>query len=117
MKNSETKELTGLAKEVKEILEEYPTTRDDTWALVLYYRYLKYGLLDNDGTISDFIEQLKNINVASLTRSRRKIQELYPHLRGEKRKEREKRKQIYIEFAEQNRKDLEDFWEDGEGND
>lgn len=112
MENEQVKELSGIALEVKEILEKYPNTRDNNWDLILIYRWVKCGEFDDyQKTILDFVEQLRTINVESLTRAKRKVQELYPELRGEKRKERERRQEIFIEFNRQRKQDLEDFWE------
>lgn len=97
------KELKGLALEVKQLLEDYPTTRDDTWDLI--YKYYK--------TFKDpYFDELTSINIESLTRARRKVQELFPHLRGEKRLERERRRALFVEFSKTKQKDLEEFWED-----
>lgn len=112
MNNEQVKELSGIALEVKEILENYPNTRDNNWDLILIYRWVKCGMFDDyTQNIWDFVEQLRTINVESLTRAKRKVQELYPELRGEKRKERERRQEIFVEFNRQRKQDLEDFWE------
>ena len=102
------KELKGLALEVKEILEEYPSTRDDNWDLIFAYRFKKFGI----PILKLVEEQLRKINIESLTRAKRKVQELFPHLRGEKRLEREKRRALFVEFSKTKQKDLEEFWED-----
>lgn len=102
------KELKGLALKVKEILEECPSARDDNWDLIFAYHFKEYGF-----PVFELLEnQLREINIESLTRAKRKVQELFPHLRGEKRLERERRRALFVDFSKTTQKDLEEFWED-----
>ena len=102
------KELKGLALEVKEILEEYPSARDDNWDLIFAYHFKKFQI----PVLTLLSNLLRKINIESLTRAKRKVQELFPHLRGEKRLEREKRRALFVDFSKTTQKDLEEFWED-----
>lgn len=116
MEKNVVKELKGLCKEVKDILEWNIRARDDNWSLIFTYGLLYKGLeesfINND--IDAYRDALMDINVESLTRAKRKVQELYPELRGEKRKAREERQADFEEFSKTTQEEMEAFWEDGE---
>lgn len=107
MNNEQVKELSGIALEVKGILEQYPQTRDNNWDTFIYYVMYKEDFYSYNIPLS----VLMKYPFESITRAKRKVQELYPELRGEKRKERERRQEIFIEFNTKNKKELEEFWE------
>lgn len=102
------KKLLKITELVKGILEENEETRDDDNLLWLeairetaYKRDCVYVL---DWSIAGLMNNIRNLHLPtfeSVSRARRKLQEKYPELRGEEkaRKEREKREEIYKEYA------------------
>jgi hypothetical protein len=73
-----------------------PNTKDDDNLLIVNYWKMEMrdnGLNpDNLHTFFDYIMNNQVCNPQSITRIRRKLQMLYPHLRGEKFVERQKKK-------------------------
>lgn len=91
-----------LYDKVKEILESNPETRDSDNKLIWeVWRYLDL----TNGDMIDKWDFMKAPASESITRARRKIQELHPHLRATKvvqeaRKEKQEEKGTFI-FREQ----------------
>lgn len=103
------KKLLNTTKLVKEILTDKPETRNDDNLLWLesvraVVKNFKYG---NKMTELTFAYVLKNIHslglpsFESVSRSRRKLQEKYPELRGSEyvRRKRSEREKVYREYA------------------
>lgn len=80
---------------VIEILKSHPETRDNDTLLILAYMCFHHGLLDELGAPA--YQRMKQVLMAqqtpsleSVTRARRKAQELYEDLRGERYERRHK---------------------------
>lgn len=72
---------------VQSLLEKHPRLRDDDNKLVANFWFNEVG------ETKDFLKNYAAGNITpadSITRARRKLQELHPHLRGEKYNERHK---------------------------
>lgn len=81
---------------VEKLLIEYSETRDDDLRLVATYYYKFHQNLINDKTALDFVKAIAQGRVISsdlITRTRRKLQEHNPELRGKKWKERHQKQQ------------------------
>ena len=81
---------------VEKLLIEYSETRDDDLRLVATYYFKFHQNLINDKTALDFVKAIAQGRVISsdlITRTRRKLQEHKPELRGKKWKERHQRQQ------------------------
>lgn len=75
---------------VTELLKKYPRAKDDDTHLVALYYFTYYPKL-TQGSAMDFLKSLSDSKLVSsdvITRTRRKLQEHNPHLRGTKWKER-----------------------------
>lgn len=85
---------------VKSILEEHPSARENDYALIRFAakRFGFDGLTFDDAVSSWAFNKLPSFE--SLTRARRKVQELYPELRSEERiaEMRAEREREYREF-------------------
>lgn len=112
------KELKGIAKVVKDILEENEKARDND--VELYIAYVKKF---EPYFIQSLRFALTKYNYISITRARRKVQSLFPHLWGKRRQERlEKMQEMFKEFNKEttpkdfeetaSQEELEDFFED-----
>ena len=85
---------------VKSLLEERPATRDsDNILICLVYSKLGYSFKKPFCEIMEAVEHSKLPTMESITRCRRKLQEKYPHLRGDKYNARMDEEQKYIEYA------------------
>lgn len=84
---------------VKEVLETRPETRDDDMKLYSLIVHRTIGLPPNVTFYeATFNHRKYNLpSYESVTRARRKIQELEPHLRGTRRKARMKMEEEYRE--------------------
>ena len=81
---------------VEKLLIEYSETRDDDLRLVATYYFKFHQNLINDKTALDFVKAIAQGRVISsdlITRTRRKLQEHNPELRGKKWKERHQKQQ------------------------
>lgn len=79
---------------VTTLLKTMPDTRDDDLRLVASYYYKFHQNLIKDKTALDFLKAMAQGRIVSsdlITRTRRKLQEHNPELRGTKWKERQKR--------------------------
>lgn len=79
---------------VEALLKKYSSTRDDDMKLVATYYLEYYSKLAKEGTAMDFLKAMANSRLVSsdlITRTRRKLQEHNPELRGTKWKERHQR--------------------------
>lgn len=85
---------------VRAILLENPRTRDDD--MYLYSVFLaKFNLVRPEETFYEVMLSAKSRGLPSyesITRARRKVQEMEEYLRGEKRKARKEQEQKYREF-------------------
>ena len=85
---------------VRKILLENPATRDDD--MLLYGAFCaKFNLVSPDANFYEVMSTAKRNGLPSyesVTRARRKVQELEPYLGGEKRKERKKEAENYRKF-------------------
>ena len=84
---------------VKTILKFYPETRDDdNYLFAEYIRLTKPELLEKSfGYV--LIHHSKDLNIKSIERARRKIQEVNPEFRGENYDKRHKQEQEYIKYS------------------
>jgi len=93
-------------EKVKYILENNKKTRDnDNYLVALFWYYENPKIMDNTITIHEFLRSFKNNMLVSpdiITRSRRKLQELNPLLRGENYNKRHKS----AEYIKNNIKEL-----------
>ena len=83
-----------VTKNVTTLLSHYPDTRDSDERLVAIYYYMYYPKLVKEGRALDFVKAMAQGKIVSsdlITRTRRKLQEHNPELRGEKWKERQER--------------------------
>ena len=89
---------------VKAILTKYPKTRDDD--MLMYSVYLfQYGGVGADEKFFDVMPKARERGLPSyesVTRSRRKVQEQEPELRGKRYKERQKEEEAYHEYYRDN---------------
>ena len=87
------KKLFSVIDEVEKFLTKYPVLRDDDERLMANIWNAHIGNLEDiDG--KEVLHMLANHELPSyesISRCRRKIQEIYPHLRGEKWEQRHKR--------------------------
>ena len=87
-------------KVVREILLENPKTRDDD--MLLFGAFCaKFCLVDADETFYEVMTTAKERGIPSydsITRTRRKVQEVEPYLGGKKRKNRKDEEVKYREF-------------------
>lgn len=85
---------------VKKILLENPATRDDD--MLLYGAFCAtFNLVAPDATFYEIMSTAKKRGLPSyesITRARRRVQELEPYLGGEKRKERQEEAEIYRRY-------------------
>ena len=90
------KKLFSTVDDVKQFLTKYPLLRDDDERLMANIWNAHIGNLEDiDG--KEILHMLANHRLPSyesISRCRRKIQEIYPHLRGEKWEQRHKRAEI-----------------------
>lgn len=86
-------------KIVKPILEEYPAARSDD--RLLYYWVLKKQGFDLSVTVSRFLLGVDYPNWETITRVRRKLQEIHPELRepSNVQKMRNQAEEEFIEYA------------------
>ena len=87
------KKLFSTVDDVKQLLTKYPPLRDDDERLMANIWNTHIGNLEDiDGKeILHMLANHKLPSYESISRCRRKIQEIYPHLRGEKWDQRHKR--------------------------
>ena len=94
------KRLYDVSKETEALLEAHPDTRDSDD--VLYFRFIRS--IKPDLTIHDVFMNRENFGLPpyeSVRRTRQKIQEKRPELRGSKRVQqlRKEREEEYLEFV------------------
>jgi hypothetical protein len=85
-----------VTENVQRLLIEYSETKDDDLRLVATYYFKFHQNLINDKTALDFVKAIAQGRVISsdlITRTRRKLQEHNPELRGKKWKERHQKQQ------------------------
>jgi len=87
------KKMKGIKKEVHDLLMQFPPFRDDDRRLVAGFYYRRFGGREVLGSMSamDFLKVFASKSQPSpddITRVRRKLQEQFPELRGEKYNER-----------------------------
>jgi len=90
------KKLFSVKNEVRQFLVKYPVLRDSDERLMANI-WVKHLGDFNKISVTDVLHMLAKGELPSyesISRSRRKIQEIYPHLRGEKWEERHKRAKI-----------------------
>lgn len=84
---------------IKEILVFSERARDDdNYLLAEYYRKTNPEILEKSFAYV-LTHYSKDLNIKSVERARRKIQELEPELRGKNYEKRHKKEQEYIELA------------------
>ena len=100
------KELKGIAKDVKDILERYEETRDSDWDLFIVYasEHTNLKVVVSScffpANVERVFDELSKVSYESIARARRKVQELYPHLLGNRRKAtREQKQDEFFDFA------------------
>lgn len=86
--------------QVKEILTQYPVTRDDDMKLYGVFLW-KSGLISKDETFYQVCGSAKSRKLPTyegVTRSRRKVQEKEPELRGKRYAERKHEEDEYRDY-------------------
>ncbi len=90
--------------EVKRILIQWPATRDDD--MLLYAVFLAESKLVSSGEtfykVMSTAKARKIPSYESITRTRRKVQELEPELQGTKKKARKEQQERYHDFYRHN---------------
>jgi len=89
------KEIKDISNTVKQLLEKYHHLRDDDYRLIATIWKYEAGGNDvlNDMSANDFLQIIadgKLTNSESIRRSRQKVQENYPELRGKSYRKRKK---------------------------
>ena len=88
------KQIKAVAPVVKQILSDYPATRDNDHLLCLkFWAKQNPKLRESDSSFWDFAEDFKNgkyKSIKSITRSRRILQAQHPELRGKNYKGKQK---------------------------
>lgn len=90
------------APTVRMLLEKYPRTKDSDKVLVSQYWSLEMKVMGVDPysiSARTFLEMLSKGDFTggeSITRSRRKLQERYPELRGDSYKKRQEEKELEV---------------------
>lgn len=90
--------------EVKMILTKYPSSRDDDYLLYSIYLHMK-GLVKPEERFFDVFPKAKERKLPSyegVTRSRRKVQEKEPSLRGKNYEKRHKEEEEYHDYYRDN---------------
>lgn len=88
---------------VKDILEKYPNTRDDDF--ILYAWVLYYNKIPLNQTLRNFLGTARQQGApafASITKIRRTLQGIYPHLKGTKAKARKETQMAYRVYNYEN---------------
>lgn len=81
----ESSGIFNIAQKVREILEQYPLTRDSDEKLTAHIWTMQIPSSIMFGSVMDFLISYSNgkyTSAESIRRSRQKLQEEYPHLRG-----------------------------------
>jgi hypothetical protein len=75
-------EIKSASEIVKENLEKYPKARDDDRYLTMMVWYDDVSISDRFEVFSDKYTKGEIFSADSITRARRKLQEIHPELRG-----------------------------------
>lgn len=105
-------EITQIARKVKAILERDTAARDDDY--LLYYLIVedydeKMGLGLLNITLGQFLTTREYMGLPAIDtigRARRKVQEEFPELRGEKAEKRKEAMQAFIDFSQETKENL-----------
>lgn len=88
---------------VKDILERHPSARDDDFKLYCWVLYNKG--INIDQTLRQFCGTALEKNMpafASITKCRRTLQGVYPHLQGTNKEGREQAKMAHVQYNRDN---------------